>query len=171
MAKKSCLFFLFFCISCTSYEQFLHMTEEFEIPSKIYDAEYLETWQAVLKVMQRYNLEINNQETGIIRTYWTDYTDEANFTESLASQNAIKTAHFKLVVNVSKGFRGTREMTKVTVYKRQVIEYDFLQGRQIVNSDGNLEKIILYRLGRVLAINKALQAIEDQKIKESEESL
>ncbi len=170
MAKKSCLFFLSLLVACTSYEQFRHMTQEFEIPSKIYDADYIQTWQAVLNVVQKYNLEIKNQESGVIRTHWVDYTDEANFIESFENQGVIKTAHFKIIINVSKGFRGTKEVTKVTIYKRQIVEYDFLQGKKVIPSDNILEKIILYRINRVLAINNALKAIEDQKIKEAEES-
>lgn len=163
------LFFLFIS-SCTSYEQFRYMTEEFEIPFQVYDTVYVEAWQGVLDVMQKYDLETTNQEAGVIKTRWIDNTNEINFTDYFGSRGNIKSARFKVVVNVVKGFRGTREVTKITVFKRQMIEYDFLQGWKIFPTDGILEKTILYRIERTLAIAEELKRIEDAKAKEAEES-
>ena len=146
------------------------MTEEFEIPSQVYDAGYVEAWQAVLDVMQRYDLEVKNQETGVMKTRWIDNTSEINFTDYFGARGNIKSARFKVVVNVVKGFRGTREVSKITVFKRQMIEHDFLQGQKVVPTDGILEKTLLYRIERTLAISKELKRIEDQKAKEAEES-
>ena len=170
MAKNIGIFFLFLSMACTSYEQFRHMTEQFEIPSKTYNTNFHQTWQAVLDVMKKYDLEISNQESGAIRTRWIDNTRELNFTNSFAVRDNVKSARMKIIVNVIKGFRGTQEVTKVTIFKRQLIERDFLQGQRIVPTDRILEETILYRLEKILANNVALKAIEDQKAKEMESS-
>jgi len=154
--------------SCSSYEQFKYITEEFEIPSQVYRYDYNQTWLAVLQVMKKYNLELTNQEAGIIKTRWEDNTLEVNFADSFGSSDSVKAARFKLIVNVVKGYRSNREVTKVTVYRRQMIEQDFLQGWKVIPTDGILEKTILYRIERNLKIADRLKKIEEQKAKELE---
>jgi hypothetical protein len=153
---------------CSSYEQFRYITEEFEIPNKVFKFDYNQTWLAVLQVMKNYNLELTNQEAGIIKTRWQDNTLEVNFADSFGSSDAVKAARFKLIINVVKGYRGNKEVSKVTVYRRQMIEQDFLQGWKVIPTDGILEETILYRIDRNLKIAAKLKRIEEQKAKEIE---
>jgi hypothetical protein len=155
---------------CSSYQQFQHIAEEFEIPSKLFKSTYNQTWQAVLQVMQKYDLALQNQEAGVIKTRWIDNTLQLNFSDSFGSRDSVKAARFKLVVNVVKGFSGSREVSKVTVFKRQMVEQDFLQGWKVERSDGILEKSLLYRIERVISIDNQLKKIEEEKSKELEES-
>lgn len=157
--------------SCTSYKQFKYITEEFEIPSKVYKVTYNQAWQAVSDVMKKYNLEKKDQSAGVIKTRWEDNTLELNFSDSFGTSDAIKGARFKLVINVIKGFRGSREVSKVTIFKRQLIEEDFLQGWKVVPSDGILEKTLLYRIDRILRIESKLKQIEEQRSREAEKDL
>ncbi|MFT6068229.1 MAG: hypothetical protein ACJAT2_002943 [Bacteriovoracaceae bacterium] len=156
--------------SCSSYKQFQYVTEEFEVPTKVFKSDYAQTWQAVLQVMKTYDLEVTNQESGVIKTRWIDNTLQLNFADSFGSSDAVKAAKFKLIINVVKGFRGTREVSKVTVFRRQMVEQDFLQGWKIIRSDGIMEKSIIYRVERELKIDNRLKAIEEQKAKEAESS-
>lgn len=118
--------------------------------------------------MKKYNLELTNQEAGVIKTRWEDNTLEINFADSFGSSDSVKAARFKLIVNVVKGFRSNKEVTKVTVYRRQMIEQDFLQGWKVIPTDGILEKTIIYRIERNLKIAARLKKIEEQKAKELE---
>lgn len=155
---------------CASYKEFAYLTEEFEIPSKLFKFGYAETWQAVGKVMQKYDLAVQDQESGVFKTRWQPNTLEVNFTDSFGDKDAVKAAKFKLVVNVIKGYRGSREVAKVTVFKRQLVEKDFLTGWKVVRSDGILEKSILYRIERNLKIESRLKKIEEAKNKQLEAS-
>lgn len=155
---------------CSSYENFKHVSEELEIPSQLYRADYNKVWKEVLKTTSVYEREVYNQEAGIIKTRWKDNTLELNFADSFGSNDAVKSAQFKLIINVVKGFRGTKEVTKVSVFKRQRVEQDFLQGWKVIRSDGILERSILYRIERALAIEEKLQEIEDKKAKEAEKN-
>ena len=155
---------------CASYDQFRYVTEEFEIPSKVFNADYTQTWQAVLQIMAKYDLELKNQEAGVVKTRWIDNTLETNFADSFGGSDAVKAAKFKLILNVVKGFRGNQEVSKVTVFKRQLIEQDFLQGWKVVPTDGILEQSLLYRVERLLNIDKKLKKIEREKAKELEAS-
>lgn len=155
---------------CGSYENFKHITEDLEIPSQVYRADYNKVWQEVMKITNKYPREVYNQDAGIIKTRWIDNTLELNFADSFGSNDAVKSAEFKLIINVVKGYRGNKEVSKVTVFKRQRVEQDFLQGWKVIKTDGILEKSILYRLERALAIEARLQEIEDKKTKEAEKN-
>jgi hypothetical protein len=156
--------------SCSSYENFKYVTEELEIPTQVYRADYNKVWQEVMKITNKYAREVYNQEAGVIKTRWIDNTLELNFADSFGSNDSVKSAEFKLIINVVKGYRGSKEVTKVTVFKRQRIEQDFLQGWKVIKTDGILEKSILYRLERALLIESRLQEIEDKKTKEAEKN-
>lgn len=151
---------------CASYEKFRQVTEELEIPTKVYKADYNQTWQAVIQVMRKFDIAQQNQEAGFIKTRWMDNTLEVNFTDSFGSSDAVKAAKFKLVVNVVKGFRSSREVTKVTIYKRQLIEQDFLQGWKEESTDGITEKTLLYRIERLIATDNKLKEIDKAREKE-----
>lgn len=146
------------------------MSQQLEIPSQVYNSDYNKTWQAVIQIMRRYDLAIQNQQSGVIRTRWIDNTLELNFADSFGSNDAVRAARFKLVINVVKGFRGDREVSRVSVYRRQMVEKDFLQGWQVVPSDGIQEQIILYRIGRLLEIEERIERIERERAKELESS-
>ncbi len=150
-------------LSCASYEQFDQITENTEIPTQTYKATYNQTWQAVLEIMQQYDLKTNNQEAGVVKTRWIDNTNQLNFNEAFGSQDMVKAARFKLIINVIKGFRGAREVSKVSVFKRQMVEKDFLQGWKVVRTDSILENTILYRIRRILDRERMIKKIEDKK--------
>ncbi|MGE3609848.1 MAG: hypothetical protein AB7I27_09715 [Bacteriovoracaceae bacterium] len=164
------IFSFLFVHGCANYEKFRQITEELEIPSKIYKADFNQTWKAVLKVMHKYEIASSNQEAGFIKTRWIDNTLEENFNNSFGTSDTVKAARFKLVVNVVKGFRMGKEVTKVTIYKRQIIEQEFLQGWKEVPSDGIMEKTILYRIQRLIAIDNKLQEIDKAREKEQLEN-
>jgi len=164
------LFFLFIFSSCANYEKFRQITEEMEMPSTIFKADYNQTWQAVITVMRKFDIAQQNQEAGFIKTRWMDNTLEVNFADSFGTSDSVKAAKFKLVVNVVKGFRSSKEVTKVTIYKRQLLEQDYLQGWKEVTTDGILERSLLYRIERLIVIDNQLKEIDKQREKEQLES-
>ena len=166
--RKLFLFLLLYLVSCTSYEQFKYITDEFEIPSQVYNATYAQTWQAVIQFAKKYDLAVQNQEAGIIKTRDIDNTLELNFTDSFGSKDSVKSAKFKVIINVVKGYRGNKEITKVTIFKRQMVEQDFLQGYKVIASDGIFEKVALYRIGKILSVDNKIQNIE--KVKQEEDA-
>lgn len=171
MAQISVVGFCAFTLyGCTSYENFKFITEDLEIPTQVYRADYNKVWQEVMKITNKYPREVYNQDAGVIKTRWIDNTLELNFADSFGSNDSVKSAEFKLIINVVKGYRGTKEVSKVTVFKRQRVEQDFLQGWKVIKTDGILEKSILYRLERALTIEARLQEIEDKKTKEAEKN-
>jgi hypothetical protein len=170
MTKTLLIVLVFVLSSCANYEKFRQVTEEMEIPSRVYKADYNQTWQAVIQVMRKFDIAQQNQEAGFIKTRWMDNTLEVNFADSFGSSDSVKAAKYKMVVNVVKGFRSSREVTKVTIYKRQLIEQDFLQGWKEVTTDGISEKTLLYRIERLIATDNKLKEIDRAREKEQLEN-
>lgn len=161
------LIILLFNYSCGSYEKYRYITEEFEVPSKLFKATYNETWQGVIELIKKLDIDSQNQEAGVIKTKWMDNTAEINFNDSFSKSDTIKAAKYKLILNIVKGFRGSREISKVTIYKRQLVERDFLQGWKEVPTDSIQEKVLLYRLERILSIDNKLKEIDKLKEKQA----
>lgn len=164
------LFLSFLITSCASYDQFRNITDEVEIPTQTYNADFTQTWKAVVDVMRRFSTSENNPEAGIIKTKWADNTVEVNFADSFGSTDRIKSARFKLIVNVSKGFQLGREVTQVSIQKKQLVEQDFLQGFREIPTDMIEEKTLLYRIGRLIEIEKKLEQIDQARQQEQIES-
>lgn len=157
-------------MSCASYEKFKQITEELEIPSKIFKSDYNQTWQAVIQIMKKYDIAQQNQESGVIKTRWMDNTLQVNFTDSFASSDAVKAAEFKLVISVAEGYSYGQKVTKVTVFKRQRVENDFLQGWREVPTDGIQEQTLLYRLGQMIDNDNKLREIDKAREQEALEN-
>lgn len=168
MVKLLCLTLLF--TTCTSYEKYKNISEELEVPTQVYKSDFNQTWAAVIQVMKRFDMAYTNQEAGKIKTRWMDNTLQVNFTDSFGSSDAVKAAEFLLLVNVAEGFSYGRKVTKVTVYKKQRIEQDFLQGWKEVPTDAVQEKTILYRVGVKIQNDNKLRAIDKAKEKEQLEN-
>ena len=143
--------------SCNSYQQFHHISQEFEIPSRVFRANYGQTWQAALNVMKKYDLEVINQESGLLKTRWHNNTLEVNFADSFGGSDSVKSAKYKLILNISKGFQENREVAKVSLYKRQMVEQDFPAGLESHPQRRHYGKKILYRIQRVLFIERGTQ--------------
>ena len=126
--------------SCASYEKFRQVTEEFELAFQVYPATYDQTWLAVIFIMKKFEILKRDQVLGIIKTRWSDNTKSYNFANVFGSSRDVKSARFQLQLSVSKGFQGGREVSRVTLYKRQLVEQDILQGFKETFSDGILEK-------------------------------
>lgn len=149
--------------SCASYDKFRAVTEEFKIPTKVYDVDFNRSWLAVIQVMKGYDIEEQNQEAGFIKTRWMDNTIEVNFSDSFGSSDTVKSAKVRVTLTVTRGFRLGQEVSKVTVQKRQLVENDFLQGFKEIETDGILENTILYRIERVIAIDKKITEIDKKR--------
>ena len=89
-------------ISCSSYKKFEHLSQEVEIPQTVYRATYFETWTALKKVIVQndLNVDVDNQEAGLIKTNWNDNTLQLNFADSFGGNDAVKEAKYKLIINI-----------------------------------------------------------------------
>lgn len=160
MLLKTLLFLSLF--SCSTYENYKNFSKEFDIPTQVYREDFPETWAAVIASIKKYDLEEQNQETGVIKTRWIDNTLELNFSDSFNPSDQIRTARFKLFINVEKPTSSSNR-TKVTILKRQIVEKDLLNGWKEIKNDHTLEYTLLYRIRRVIAIDNQLEKLQRAK--------
>jgi len=158
------LIFILLLTSCASYNQFRDITTDVEIPTQTYPASFTLTWKSVIQAIRdKYPTDLLDQESGVIKTKWVDNTVELNFSDSFGNSDKIKFARFKMTINVSKGFQLGREVSRVEVLKRQFIERGPLQGLAEEKSDFTLEKTLLYRIDRIIKIERELEKIDQAK--------
>jgi hypothetical protein len=151
-------------MSCSSYDKFKREADEFEIPSIIVNADLNRTWAAVVGTMKRFEIEQQNMDSGVIRTKWIDNTLALNFTDSFGTTDKIKSARFKMLISVaSAGANKKKPQTKVTIYKRQLVENDAFQGWKEVETDYITEKTLLYRIERVVSMDETIERLQREK--------
>lgn len=125
-----------------------------EPPTRIFDESYERTWRAIQISLQRYPVTISNYESGIIETKMLKggqvFTDP--------NEKKLKPGYrYKLTIRAVKGQFEGKPAVKVTIYKGGEIQPDFFSGYQSVPSDGLEERAVLYRIGRVLDIDRILE--------------
>lgn len=162
-------------VSCASYDQFKKQADDFELPTMIVKADKAKTWAAVVGTMKRYEIEQQNMDSGVIKTKWMDNTLALNFTDSFGTTDKIKSAKFKLMINVSSAASNPKfPQTKVTIFKKQLVENDMFQGWREIDSDAITEKTLLYRIQRVVAMDTIIERLqrenESRQIRNFEDS-
>ena len=118
---------------------------------------YEQIWRAA-QLTLRYPLSVNNIDAGIIET------DPIKLTEGFIApgkETPISTGiQYKIVLTFVKGSSDSKDAVRVTVNKIIERKRDFFSDPESLVSDGLEEQIILYRMGRELAIAEAIKKAE-----------
>lgn len=114
----------------------------------------------------KFNILEKNQGQGWLKTQWMDNTEEYNFINVLGFGQKVRRAQFQLQINVVQGFQRGKEVAKVMIYRRQLVERGQLQGLEEIPSDGVLEKILLHRIHRLLQIENYFVKLQKKKEEE-----
>lgn len=122
-----------------------------KIPENEYSASFEETWRAVQQAIISYPLRINNMDMGQIQT--TPIRGATAFKPPTETKNLTGGNRYVLNINVIKVGPGR---TKVTIAKDQEVVRDFISQPEKKNSDGLEEKVIFYRIGREITVERSL---------------
>lgn len=134
-----------------------------QVFSQIYVSDFNTVWLSVLTALKSSPLDIANRESGFVRTRWIDNTSERNFFDSFGTGKFYLKARYRIRVSLAKGFFNGSPSVKSSVFKEQMVQRDVLEGWQPVVTDSLEEKTLLYRIGRLIAIQKTLNEIEELK--------
>lgn len=128
---------------------------------QVYFANFEEVWRAVNLVLQPYPLRVSNMDQGMLETdeirgyrVWAP----PHKTESAASGEV-----YRLTLRVVKGQQGNKAATKVTIVKDSQLRVDFFSDPKALPSEGLEEKAILYRIGREIQIERALNKAQKKQ--------
>ena len=133
---------------------------------RVYFAKYEEVESAIKQAMIRYPQRVDNTEAGIFET---DYVKgEARFRSPVASDNPGNGFRYRLLIRLVRGKNDDKPAVKVMVTKQGELAGDFFAEPQPQPSDGLEESVILYRIGREIALSRAMtKASEKEKAKET----
>ncbi len=71
-------------------------------------------------------------------------------------ETATSNESYRLIVRVIKGSLESKPATKVTLLKEALVQSDFFSDPKKINTDGLEEKVLLYRIGREIQIERAI---------------
>lgn len=144
-----------FVSGCALFRENSGPTPSFTPRDQFFFSNYDNVWRMAQIAMQAYPMRINNMDSGIIETesirgykVWTP-----PFKTELPSGGL----SYYINIHIVKGMIDGREAIKVSVSKNTEITQDFFSEPKKLPSDGLEEKAILYRIGRELQIEKALE--------------
>lgn len=151
-------FFLLFLIlsSCTS------LNKKNLSHTAVYPHSYSSVWRAALLVLKDYPIEIEDEETGEIKTRSIRAYEAWKPPPGLI--NDPKRRVYSLEVFLEKGFTSNETpLVRVTVMKTEFENKDFIQQNVAVQSNGIEENLILYRIQRELFLLEEQKKFREKK--------
>lgn len=148
MLRVFTLLSLLTMMACTSPRP---VEEIVKIEEREFHANFEEIWRATQQAIISYPLKINNMDSGQIMT--TPIRGTAAFKPPYQSKSYTGGHRYTLSIQVIKV---GPDLTKVSIAKDQEVARDFISTPEKKTSDGMEEKMILYRIGRELSIERTL---------------
>ena len=123
---------------------------------QVFFAPFDQVWRAAQVAIARDPVRINNMDTGLLET---DLIGGSSAWQPPGADKDIPNAeHYIIRMQVIKGRSATEKAVKVIVEKVIRIKSNFFADAKPVVSSGLEEKVILYRTGRILSIERAIEA-------------
>lgn len=156
---------LFICLSlmtaCSSASK--KITERLKIDEpvrKAYLAKYEDVEAAIKQAMIKYPVAQDNTEAGIFET---DYVKgDQRFRSPLQEKDFSSGYRYKINIRLVRGKAESKPAVIVLVTKKIELARDFFGTPERVASDGLEEDVILYRIGREIAISRAISKANEK---------
>ena len=125
---------------------------------KVFYAKFDHVWRATHLAMQKYPIQSSNMDKGLLETVQIKGSEGwAAPHQGNKTRNGLS---YRLQVRIVEGHIKGHVATKVTIYKVITLQRDFFASPEILPSDGLEETTLLYRIGRELQIDKALERFQ-----------
>ncbi len=130
---------------------------------QVFFAKYEDVEAALKLAMLKYPQRVDNTEAGIFES---DYVkSDGRFKPPHKSIEYSSGYRYRILIRLVRGKTDSRSAVKVVVLKQIESVHDFFSEPGTLPSDGLEEEVILYRIGRELTINKALQRAAEKQNK------
>ncbi len=138
-----------------------HTVRPTEEANQIFQGDYDEVWNAALKVLDsfQYKYPAANKDSGFIETdFYTGYSKREYIFSG--GEKFPKESKWKLTLRflVMKSHPSSPRV-RVRIKKEEEVNQGFLEGWKKIESDLLTEKVILYRIGRVLYLNRKIEQL------------
>jgi hypothetical protein len=125
--------------------------------TRLYEGTYDDVWLATLKALNDYPLKLSNKDSGKIQTE----TVNGPYNELLFAHPEPIQLPERFRYNISLSFarlesEAKRSLVRIRIRKELEKFHDFYTGWGPYPSDGLEEKLILYRIAHILAMERAL---------------
>lgn len=127
---------------------------------RVYFAPVTDVERAMKQSMIRYPQRVDNPEAGIFETDWIK--GEQRFQAAHQNVEYSDGYRYRLLVRLIKGKSTAKPAVKVIVSKNIELQRDFFSEPEPVPSDGLEETIILYRIQRELALERAIRRAQEK---------
>ena len=125
---------------------------------RVYFRPYDEVWRATQLAFANYPIKMNNMDLGITET---DYVKGDRIWSPPHLKNKTSTGvKYQITARIIAGRSKKRRGTKVSVFKKVEKRRDFFAEVEKIPSDGLEENALLYRIGREIKIENALQKLQ-----------
>jgi len=126
---------------------------------KIFNAPYDEVWSATLTVLDgfEYSYPLADKDTGSIDTEFKLSSSKKDFIFA-GGQRMQKDVKSRLHVRLL-AIRGGSPKTRVNISRERYVDRGFLEGFERTQSDLITEKVVLYRIGRIISLEKKIGAL------------
>ena len=133
---------------------------------RVFAAPFEDVERALKQAMIRYPPKVDNSEAGIFET---DYVKgDARFKPPFKETHYTNGFKYRLFVRLVRGRGdGGQPAVKVVVTKAPELTRDFFSSPELLGSDGLEEGVILYRIGRELAVDRAIHRAQDKTNKQT----
>jgi hypothetical protein len=145
-------------VGCALFSEDAKRPKVNEPPEKVFVGSYDDVWRAVMLALQTprtYPLRSSLMESGVVET--EPLRGSMGWVPPFAKDPPSSGQSYRLLIRIIKGDLRGQEAYKVTVLKSMQIERDFISDPEPLETDGFEELTILYRVGRELAIDRALK--------------
>jgi len=157
---------LFIWCGCQTATDRLRQKLKLGVPVvQVFFAKYEDVEAALKLSMLKYPQRVDNTEAGIFES---DYVkSDGRFKPPHSTIEYSSGYRYRILIRLVRGKTDSRPAVKVVVLKQIETLHDFFSEPGSQPSDGLEEEVILYRIGRELNINRALQrAVEKQNKKD-----
>ncbi len=150
----------------------LPFVKQNKAPSRLFLTDFSTAWTAALEAVSggKDVVRVNNRESGIIETTWIDNSDSRQFLDVFSDEDFFLRARYRLQIQVREGKKNDQQAVMVRVLRFQQKETTFLGGFQDSQTDGLEESVLLYRVGRLIAIQQYNEDMEKaQRLSDEDE--
>lgn len=154
-AKLISLFFGLFLSGCSLLGIELEETKDAGPQSAVFEAPFDKVWRSAQLALAKYPIKVNNMDSGTLETDYIRF--EKIWRPPYQKTEPPSGERQMLSIRMIRGaYEDKNEAVKVVVTKIIELAPDFTTQPKRKISDGIEERLILYRISRELAIEKAL---------------
>lgn len=160
ISKKFLFLLCLILVGCATATDKMKPLEKGASVERVFFATYEEVERALKQSMIRYPQRIDNTEAGIFETDFIK--GEQRFKPPHKAMQFSNGYQYRILVRLIRGKTDEKSAVKVVITKAIELRRDFFADPETQASDGLEELVILYRIQREIAIDRAIRKSQEK---------